>query len=80
MRRRPYSRRLARIGGALTAGIGPHWYRGDSYGGEGCLYIGCGRPAGEHWQLSGEWLLPRRERWSRIARRALARARRWLPW
>lgn len=68
------SRALAIVGAKLTRGIAPHWHRSDTSAGR-CLYVDCGRPAVEHWQLVDEWRLPRRERWAAIGRRVVIRLR-----
>jgi hypothetical protein len=63
-------------------GIGDHWYRSpggpddtppDSTG--RCAFNDCTRPRHEHWLEVGEWAVPRRVRWQRIAYRAQLRLR-----
>lgn len=69
--RRPYTRLF---------GIGDHWWRDSSLKPvteptDLCAFTGCWQPRHRHWLEVGEWMLPRRERLTRMSRRALARLR-----
>lgn len=65
-------RAVAAVAVRLTGAAGPHWFR-TLDGRNACAFESCGRPAVEHWQVAGEWMLPARERWRRILVRARLR-------